>query len=241
MEAKNIFDEFILKDSFVGVHGITGKRSYDHELSIEEIANNILDKGLFVTDWGGLLSNIVLLGKLKDFTFFEAQSYSYPSKLSSDSYNIVISIPETITSREGETYFLGNLPRTIDDFNPGDRGFDSELSNIVKFNPINRYVIDNKLMPSELIAGYIVNINNQTSFVQNKNYIGVSKENEEKFIDKLNPSKYNLINIKEDISSVEEKLNRAIDMEKSLNISGYSSYFKEAINFLKENNKSLGC
>lgn len=239
MEVKNIFDDFVIENSFIGVHGITGKRSYDHILSIEEVAKNIIDKGLVVTDWGGLLSNIVLLGKKADFTFFEAQGYNYPSKLSNDSYNVVISIPETITSRDGETYFLGTFPRTIDSFNPGDRGFDNELSNRVKFNPINKYVIDHKLMPSELIAGYIVSIDNQTSFVPNENYIGISKEKEADFVDKFNPSKYNLINIKEDLSSVYEKYNKAVEIEQNLNINGYSSYFKEAVEFLKENSKTL--
>ncbi len=239
MEAKQVFDEFILEDSFIGVHGVSGKRNYNHDQTIEEVTKSILDNGLNVTDWGGLLSNVVLLGNKEDFTFFEVQSYSYPSNLSLDDYNIVVSIPSTITSRTGETYFLGCLPRTKDELDSSNRGLDDEIAREVKFNPINRYVIDNKLLPPELIAGCVVTSKDNVYFIKNEKYIGTSKEIEENFVDKFNPSKYNLINIDEDINVIEDKYRKSIETEETFNIHGYSYYNKHALEFMKEKNRTL--
>lgn len=239
MENKNIFDQLVIENSTVGVHGISGKRSLDG-LSIDDITDSILSDGLTVTDWGGFLSNIVLLGDKEEFTFFEAYGYKYPSNISDINYNIIVSIPKTITDRYNNTYFLGDLPRTIDSFNPADRGIDNEITKEVKFNPINKYVIDSKLFPKELIVGYTKNNNGDVSFVPNPKYIGNNKELEFDFVDKLNPSKYNLLNINEDIKVIEEKLENATKMEEAYNLIGYSSYMKQALKYINnEKSKTL--
>ena len=63
-------------------------------------------------------------------------------------------------------------------------------------------------------------------FIKNINY------NKNEILNKL--IKYDLINLNEDIESINLKLNRSIAMEQNLNLDGYSSYIKQALEYKKE-------
>ncbi len=68
---KRLFNDFVSENYFVGVHGITGRKSEGEYLNPMEIAESILNNGLIKMDWGGILGNTVFLGRKHNNTYDE--------------------------------------------------------------------------------------------------------------------------------------------------------------------------
>ena len=130
MNNKYLFDEFVIKESSIGIYSIPKIRD---GRNIDEIINEIFNNGIII-NWGGITNDFNFLGKKEESTYFEASDYNgflYEC-------NIVISIPQVI-----DNYFIGNIPRTINIKNE----IDSEYHKIIKFNPVNKYVVENNKFP----------------------------------------------------------------------------------------------
>ena len=168
-------DEFIElffqipEDYSVGVHGVTKSDN------MIDTADCIMDKGLAIHGWGGLLSNVKMYGQMKDlndFWFGKIVNYFYGQTDCNEIFtNILFAFPETFTDSNGKEYFLGHFNR-----NTGYAKGDDEAGDSL---PINMMTESTNTVPREFIFGYTINRLNSDDFrfVLNPNFIGF-KSNE---------------------------------------------------------------
>ena len=152
-------DEFIElffqipEDYSVGVHGVTKSDN------MIDTADCIMDKGLAIHGWGGLLSNVKMYGQMKnfnDFWFGKLVNYFYGQTDCNEIFtNILFAFPETCTESTSivprEFIFGYTINRlNSDDFkfvlNPNFIGFKSNEAKTEFFESIKDKLIDAGLL-----------------------------------------------------------------------------------------------
>ncbi len=163
-------DEFIElffkipEDYSIGVHGVTRSDN------MIDTADCIMDKGLYIHGWGGLLSNVKMFGQLRDVNDFLLEkivNYFYGQTDCNEIYtNILFAIPETFTDRDGKKYFLGHFNRNTGYAKGDDKAGDSL--------PVNMMTESTGVVPKEFIFGYTIHRLNSDDFrfILNPDFVG---------------------------------------------------------------------
>ena len=175
----NDFIEYISKldiNASLGLHGITGEGDY------LETAKSILRDGLQTKSWGGILSNVQMIGQIKNLKendYLRIRDYIYSIDQDGMIVNVVFAFPETFTSLDGKEYFLGH-------FNPV-QGFAKGEENGGESLPFNQIVTVTKKIPKEFILGFYVGKveTDNFTFYQNPTFYMNNKEEFKSNFEKL--------------------------------------------------------
>ena len=167
----------------IGVHGVKV-----NTLSNEDISKKIIDNGLNIYNWGGLLSTIKMYGRVKDLSdddIKDIYNYSYGINENGKIVNFVFGFPEIITNSNNKSFYLGY-------YNKYDEGETIAGSNL----PLNNLFDKTRLIPSDFIIGSVIqkeNIEN-IDFIMNNKFYGFN--NNQDFYDNLfnELKKHNILN-----------------------------------------------
>lgn len=132
-------------DYSIGVHGITGDGNY------LEKAQGVLEHGLRTNGWGGILSNVQMLGQVKNLTEHDYKrlgEYTYAADHNDLIVNVLFAFPETLVNEEGKEYFLGHFNKVTGYAKGQDAAGDSL--------PLNKIAEQLHCVPKEFIVGYYV-------------------------------------------------------------------------------------
>ena len=157
-----------LNDTYsIGVHGVTGEGDYIKK------GYSIIMEGLKNNGWGGLLSNVTMLGQLKNFddnTFATLLNYFYSLDMNERFVNIVVAVPEVIEDSSGKKFFLGH-------YNP-TRGYSKGVDEAGDSLPLNVLIENISLLPKEFILGFYCGKFNSKKFefIPNPNFIDYKDE-----------------------------------------------------------------
>ena len=178
VEIKRVEDMLvhIPKTYSIGIHGISGKGDF-----IEK-AESIIKTGLDNKTWGGVLSNVTMLGQIKDLTKEDIRTirdYIFNVDDYNRVVNVLVAIPETFIDSDGFENFIGHFHR-VQGYPKGNDYAGDSL-------PVNKFVEDIQLLPKHFILGYYyLTEDNKLLFKKNENFIEFqSKENQIEFYKKL--------------------------------------------------------
>ena len=161
----------------IGIHGVK-KLS----LSQDNISNRIMNEGLELQGWGGILSSVIMFGKIKDLSSNDLRNlynYAYGIGNKGEITNVLFGFPEIITNSQGKDFYLGYYSqKNINGYAKGQEKAGSDL-------PLNILFDMKHHIPNDFIIGCIkTNANNPNiNFISNSSFYGFS--NNQLFYDKL--------------------------------------------------------
>ena len=159
--------EIVIPGSSIGVHGI--KVNDVHQLDIYE---SIRVHGLYMTSRYGLVGNIAFLNPIEEYNIDDIVGYTYGID-NTAKYTVVVAIPNTIKTSDGQEYFLGNF------YKYHLYGKDDSRARALPINEMGT-------LPPEFVVGLYVGIVNGGSqkFYLNDRYLGLQNANyRDKFSD----------------------------------------------------------
>ena len=148
----------------IGIHGIT---SSDNHI---DVANSIMNNGLMLNGWGGILSSVEMFGRLKNMDDRDKKkllNYFYGKVDSENKFvNVLFAFPQTLKDYDNKEYFLGYFKKTS--------GYAKGVDEAGDGLPLNRMAEADSLIPKEFIVGYMVQQLNSPyfQFVKNDSFIG---------------------------------------------------------------------
>jgi hypothetical protein len=199
----------------IGIHGIT---SSDNHI---DVANSIMNNGLILNGWGGILSSVEMFGRLKNMDDRDKKkllNYFYGNVDSENKFvNVLFAFPQTLKDYDNKEYFLGYFKKTS--------GYAKGVDEAGDGLPLNRMAEADSLISKEFIVGYIIKKcdSNYFEFVKNDSFIGFMNDGKQKeFFEGI---KDRLVN---DYSVVDkEEVNRVVSFFKESGVQ-LPEYFKQA-------------
>ena len=154
-------EEIIPSDYSIGIHGISGENPL-------EKAKQILENGIKINGWGGILSTAQMHSVLSLLSPEERKSikeYRYSFDSNGNWANIIVAVPETIKIID-DTYFLGHYNNCSHSFQKGDDKSGAYL-------PVTKYTAAIGMVPKEFIVGIAYgNLNSGAiNFIPNSEFI----------------------------------------------------------------------
>lgn len=194
----------IVPGSTIAVHGVTSDSDNHRRIILSIMYGN----GLNTNKNSNIYYNCSVKGK--EDSLENALNYMYADNNGTYT-NIVFAIPDVIENSNGETIFMGSLPKDsggyVDKYN---RSFNGLL--------INKFIEEQGYIPKEFILGFVVGKYNSDGineeFVVNPHYIGCTdiidrRKFGDSFLEKCSLGydidDYNLTNV--DLNKIEDKIN----------------------------------
>ena len=217
-------ENLVLNGYSIGVHGISGE-------NVSETVKQILEKGIEIRGWGGILSTVQMhstLERMSENEIRDIENYRYFVDSNGNWANVIVAVPETIKIND-DIYFLGHYSYDSNFAQKGD-------SKSGAFLPFSKYTSMINMIPKEFIVGVIYgNYNdNKIEFIQNPDFFSnKSLEEQLKFIEGM---KANGINV----GTIEQLRNfRRTKLYQTLLNNG-DEYFKQVEEYLsKEANQKV--
>ena len=157
----------------IGIHGISRTNDY------VEAAKSILNEGLKLYDWGGILRSVMMLGRLKNMDDRDKRklfNYFYDGPDCDGRYvDVVFAFPKTLKDFDDKEYYLGFFKKVSSGYG---KGIDAAGAGL----PLNMMAEADHLVPREFIVGYMVHKCNSEyfEFVPNDCFIGLASEFKQK-------------------------------------------------------------